>query len=339
MSRQFRYRVVALVLGGLLLGGPFLGNGTASAGQVNPGGTAQGRLVEGDHRVTFDGGSVFGLSCHSHPDVESMTVPANSTVRVVNQTGHNANLRLGKDTKGMLPAKGSIEVVFRRGTTAMTLTPTCTFGNDGSGSPVMVTAQPPDTPVATPGPVPDPSMGDLSTFANSSGDSDQTSDTAAPDILSTPVHHHSHAASSAGGHSTAAPPGEPDATAAPAAKGQVKGVSRLAGGHRHKAKVKPSDGTPGATAPALSSTPPSAQETLAPGVPALDVNPPGPAPAAVAAPATEIAAAEPMAALEPIPDRGPIGLLAVIAMVCALGVGIAAIRAFVSQRAIRSSLT
>ena len=97
MSRQFRYRVAALVLGGLLFGGPLLTNGTASA--------EPGRAAEGGRQVTFAGGGVLGLSCRSHPDVESMTVPADSTVRVVNRTGHSANLQLGGDTKGMLAGR------------------------------------------------------------------------------------------------------------------------------------------------------------------------------------------------------------------------------------------
>src|SRR6058998_2049225 len=95
MSRQFRYRVAALVLGGLLLGGPLVASGTASAEQVGPepAGPEQEQVDEGGHQVTFAGGGVLGLSCHSRPDIESMTVPADSTVRVVNQTGHSANLQ------------------------------------------------------------------------------------------------------------------------------------------------------------------------------------------------------------------------------------------------------
>src|SRR3954447_8623485 len=111
MSRQVRYRVTALVLGGFLLGAPLLTNGTASAGQVQGGG----------RQVVFGGGSVFGLSCRSRPDVESMTVPADSTVRVINRTGHNARLELGGTTEGSIPDDGSTEVVFRRGTTAVLL--------------------------------------------------------------------------------------------------------------------------------------------------------------------------------------------------------------------------
>jgi hypothetical protein len=109
-------------------------------------------------------------------------------------------------------------------------------------------------------------------------------------------------------------------------------------GLRPKTKIKTPDGTPGAAVPAFSGMPPGAEKSLAPGVPSVELNPPPAPPAAVIAPTTEIAAAEPVAAMEPIRERGPIGLLASIAMVCALGVGIAAIRAFVSQRAIRAKV-
>ena len=43
MSRQVRYRVAALALGGLLLGAPLLTNGTASAEQATA--TGRGRIV------------------------------------------------------------------------------------------------------------------------------------------------------------------------------------------------------------------------------------------------------------------------------------------------------
>ncbi len=60
MSRQFRYRLAAIALGGFLFGAPMLTNGWASAE----------RLPEGARQVTFAGGGVFGLSCRSRPDVE-----------------------------------------------------------------------------------------------------------------------------------------------------------------------------------------------------------------------------------------------------------------------------
>jgi hypothetical protein len=341
MSRQFRYRVAALVLGGLLVGGPLLANGTASAEQVNPdqagpqAGRGQDPVAEGGRQVTFAGGSMLSLSCRSHPDVESMTVPADSTVRLVNQTGHSANLQLGGDTKGMLPENGSTEVVFRRGTTAVTLTPTCALGNDAS--PVMVTAQP-SAPASTPDPIPNPPGTDSSAFAPSSADSSGPSDSTRPDILSAPVHS-SRVTSSGAGHRSVTPPNSlRSSTVAQAAKVAAQGMPPGGNGLRPKTKVKTADGTQVGSVPAFSGMPPGAEKALAPGVPSLQLDPSAAAPAAVSPPTSEIAAAEPVAAMEPIRERGPIGLLAAIAAVCALGVGIAAIRAFVSQRAIRANV-
>src|ERR1700754_453445 len=144
MSRQFRYRMTALALGGLIFGAPLLANGTARAEQ----------LPETGRQVTFEGGSMLDLSCRSEPDVESMTIPADSTVRVVNRTGYSAKLQLGGDTKGTLPDDGMTEVVFRRGTTAVVLEPNCPFSEDST--PLLVTAA--ATPAATmPDPIPAPS--------------------------------------------------------------------------------------------------------------------------------------------------------------------------------------
>jgi hypothetical protein len=118
--------------------------------------------------------------------------------------------------------------------------------------------------------------------------------------------------------------------------------------------------------------PPGDDKAIVPGVPQLDVAPvtqvavPPPAPAAGGAVpgqasgqadsgqagagqgsgeqgsggqgAAEPAAAEPVAAMEPMSDGGPIGLLALIAAVCVLGVGSASIRAIVSQRANRARI-
>src|SRR3954452_7723828 len=141
MSRQLRYRITAFVLGGLIFGAPLLTNGSASAEQLSP-------SNEGGRQVTFSGGGVLVLSCHSTPDIESMVVPADSTVRVVNQTGYSAQLRLGGDAKGSVPDESATEVVFRRGTTSVLLKPNCPLGDDAT--PVLVTATP-----SAPDPMPD----------------------------------------------------------------------------------------------------------------------------------------------------------------------------------------
>jgi hypothetical protein len=329
MSRQFRYRVAALVLGGLLLGGPLVASGTASAEQV--GGPEQEQLDEGARQVTFAGGGVLGLSCHSHPDVESMTVPADSTVRLVNQTGHDASLQLGGETKGMLPENRSTEVIFRRGTTSVTLTPTCALGNDAT--PVLVTAQP-SASATTPDPMPAPAGGDSSASAANPSGSSIPSDSTMPGTLAAPMH--SDRVSSAAGSPSAT---RAKAVHSAAAATTTRGTPPDRNTARLKNKVKTSRGTPGSVVHGYPGTPAGEKKALLTGVPEVDPQSAAAArPAAATVPTTEIAAAEPVAAMEPMRDQGPVGLLAVIAAVCALGVGIAAIRAFVSQRANRAEV-
>ena len=116
------------------------------------------------------------------------------------------------------------------------------------------------------------------------------------------------------------------------------------GGSSGRVKVKTPTGTPGSTVTAFSGMPPGDRKTLVPGVPHLDLSPATreALPAPPAAPPTEIAtaepAAEPVAAMEPMSETGPIGLLALMAAVCVMGVGAAAIRAIVSQRANRAKV-
>ncbi|MEV6342042.1 hypothetical protein [Actinoplanes sp. NPDC051851] len=130
MSRRFRWRVAALVASGLIFGGPLLTSGTASADQFEP----------GERRVNFDGGGVFGLSCDSTPEVESLTVPPRSVVHMVNRTGRPARLELAGTPQGIIPDNGTAEVFFRRGVTSVLLDPDCS--DDDDAVPLMVTASP-----------------------------------------------------------------------------------------------------------------------------------------------------------------------------------------------------
>jgi hypothetical protein len=317
MSRQFRYRVTAVVLGGVLLGAPLLTNGTASADQV-----------EGGRQVVFGGGGVLGLSCRSTPDVASMTVPAESTVLVVNRTGHSAQLRLGGDTKGTIPDDGSTEVVFRRGTTAVLLDPNCALAAEST--PVLVTASPSPDP-GTPGPTPVPA--DSSPTATPS-DSDSPSSSAGPGSGppdSTPSN------TTQGGTTTPSRPGKPRLSTSRHGTGTaVETVGSMPqGGGAVRLRTRNTRGTAGA-APAFSGMPPGDAKKLVDGVPSVDL--PQTATATSTTPATDVPAAEPVAAMEPMSQNRPIGLLAVVAAVCVLGVGTGAIRAFVSQRASRATI-
>jgi hypothetical protein len=321
MSRQVRHRVTALVAGGLLLGAPLLINGTANAGQTG----------EGGRQVVFAGGGVLGLSCRSHPDVESMTVPADTTVRVINRTGHSAQLRLSGTAQGRIPDDGSTEVMFRRGTTAVLLSPACALGDEST--PLLVTAMP-SSPATMPDPIPAPSA---------------PSDAAAP-----PPDHGSPSASAGGSAlpdsvSPAGPalPTSPRATGERASRPATAAAAAQAmpqgGSASPRLRTKILRGTGGA-APAFSGMPPGDHKRLLSGVPtiglssATDQPPPATDRVPAAVPPTAVVAAEPVAAMAALPESQPIGLLALTAIVCVLGVAAAAIRAIVSQRAYRAPI-
>ncbi|MEU4243049.1 hypothetical protein [Actinoplanes sp. NPDC026619] len=324
MSRLFRYRITALALGGLIFGAPLLINGTASAEQ----------LGEGGRQVAFGGGGGLTLSCESHPEVESMVVPAESTIWVVNRTGYSAQLRLGGETKGTLPDDAGTEVVFRRGTTAVTLKPNCPLGEDVE--PLMVTASPSATAML-PDPIPIPASGDSSASATTSAGSSGTPAGAAagatlPDSATTAERP---SRASVKRHGAAHGPALRNSTLPQAATpGLVPGSDTA------KIKTKIAAGTPGSPNPAFAGMPPGDKKTLVTDVPPDDLPPvtQEAEPAAASPPHTEVAAAEPVAAMTPMRESGPIGLLGLIASVCVMGVGAAAIRSIVSQRANRANM-
>ncbi|HEY0002971.1 MAG TPA: hypothetical protein VGB74_21125 [Actinoplanes sp.] len=335
MSRQVRYRVAAIALCGLVFGAPMVANATVSAGPV----------PERARQVTFKGGGVIGLSCRSKPDTESVVVPANSTLRLVNRTGYAAQLQLDGTTKRTVQDDASTEVVFRRGTTAVRLKPNCPVRGDIK--PVLVTASPSEPAASAEGPDPTP--------ATTAAD---------PTVMSEPAKTVSPARTGAGqpkhgsaGRPSRAPHGgahRPSVVrVAPGGAGtmpqggavpQVRMRTKTKIKKTHKTKFRVPTGTPGSRAPRVGGLPPGDAKTIAPGVPRLDVVPlpretVPVAPSAVlsSAPAAEVVP-EPMARVQPIPDRRPVGLLALIAVVCVMGVGAAAIRATVSQRANRANI-
>jgi hypothetical protein len=320
MSRQVRHRLTALVLGGLLLGAPLLTNGTANAEQAEAGG----------RQIVFAGGGVLGLSCRSTPEVGAMTVPADSTVRVVNRTGHSAKLRLGGTTKGTVPDDGAAEVVFRRGTTAVLLSPNCALGAEST--PVLITATP-STPATTPDPTPAPSDGGTAgpvSPSNPGSPSASDGGTTMPDTVTPPTRSQGTPPRTRPVRPVPARPGGRPAVTSEQAMPQGGGATRI--------RTRFTRGT-GTTAPTFAGMPPGDRKTVVGGVATLDLpSTTDAAPAAPAASPSNMAAAEPVAAMAPMRDGGPIGLLAVVAMVCAVGVAAGAIRAIASERASRATI-
>ncbi|GIE87180.1 hypothetical protein [Actinoplanes regularis] len=328
MTRRFRYRMTALVAGGLIFGVPLLIPGAASADPAEP----------SSRRATFDGG-VLGLTCGSKPRVEKMTVPEESAVQVVNRTGHDARLEVGGEPKGVIPADGATEVLFRRGTTPVRLTPTCASPSDPV--PMLVTAVPSTAATLT---KPTPSDSDAtSRTPAASGSSKQAPasgsalpDTSSPD--SRPARP-TQATSQVGLQ-------KPDAESQAARAKTVGGAPAAPLGDADQQIKSMIAGTSEAGDPTFAGMPPGDGKALLPadralaGLTATDLAAPvsagplaGQSDEPVAAPAVEE-----VAAIEPLRTGRPIGLLGLVAIVCALGVLAAAIRAIVSQRASRSNL-
>jgi hypothetical protein len=331
MSRQVRYRVAAVVLSGLIFGAPLLINGTANAEQLDP----------SDRRVSFNGDGVLGLTCESKPSVESMRVPADSVVQVQNRTGHDAQLKLGGAPRGMIPENGSAELVFRRGTTSVLLTPECDA--DDAVVPMIVTAEPSaSTSKAGPVPVPPGGAAGANSRPAKSGLPARTKSGSAKSGLAASAQRADRPDKQTSG---SRPPSEerPKAAASSAA-------AAVSAGQRLKARALAGTGV---GAPAYAGMPPGERKALVPSSAAAatattvgglvtDTVTPSDADEAdvpvLQAEESEMAATEPVAAVGPIREGKPIGLLGITALVCVLGVSIAAIRAIVSQRASRTNV-
>ncbi|MCO8275275.1 hypothetical protein M1L60_32305 [Actinoplanes sp. TRM 88003] len=329
MSRQVRQRVTAIVLGGLIFGVPMLAIGSARADPI----------PEGDRAVTFSGNGMFSVSCSSRPSTESMTVPAESTIRVVNQTGYAAELLLGGDTRGTVPDDSSTDVIFRRGTTSVALRPNCAIGDDPT--PMMVTASP---SASAAGPADSdqarPSSADATPMSLAPDDDDRSpAGSSAPDVAP-PAQRPSRVRPATTRPDPPRQPSQHTHSSGQATTTAAQAMPHGTAATTPKAKTKSLPSTAGSAAPAFAGMPPGDTPTLLPGVPNLDLDPVtvGTEPPAPAPVPTVIAAAEPVAALEPMREGNPLGLLALTAAVCVVGVTVAAIRAFVSQRANRAEI-
>jgi hypothetical protein len=334
MSRQARYRVAAVVLSGLIFGAPLLINGTANAEQLDP----------SDRRVSFNGDGVLGLTCESKPSVESMTVPADSVIQVQNRTGRDAQLKLSGVPRGMIPENGSADLVFRRGTTSVLLTPEC--DDTDNVVPMLVTASP-SASAGRPRPVPVPPGGGLGSQSRPAK-SGLPARTSAGSAKSGP------AASAqrpdqnrTAGDEPRKPSGARPPAAASSAAAAVGTLSQSEVRRRLQARALTGTGEVGA--PAFAGMPPGERKALVPSSPAATVGDqitdtvtPSDADGADV-PMLQVdepsgAATEPVAAVGPIREGKPIGLLGLTALVCVLGVSIATIRAIVSQRASRANM-
>ncbi|MDP9798527.1 hypothetical protein J2S43_007039 [Catenuloplanes nepalensis] len=278
-----RSRIARTSLAALVVALPLL-TGAASATE------------ESGAEVVFSGGGLIGLACGAKPSVGAVSLPAESTLRVVNQTGYRAKLILDGVTQGEIGKGDAAKVLFHRGPVSVALKPNCVLTEESASVRVSVRpparvappAAPPAAPeepapavAAAPPAAPEPRSPDVATRRPTPGDTRPTPAAA----VSSPV---------------------PDLPAG------TTGSARA----------------PGATPSAVPS--PSA---FASALPDPLAAPLGEEPGTSA----EGVAAEPVAAVVPVEDTGPVGLLALIATICVIGVSAGAIRAIIAQRVARAA--
>jgi hypothetical protein len=256
-----RHRAAATVAAALFAATPLL---VTAAAQAAP---APGLLpAESGKEVVFSGDrGLLGVSCAANPSTTAVTIPAETTLRVVNQTGHRAKLLLDGASQGEIADGGAAPVVFHRGPVTLGLKPSCMLSDESAVRVEVVPAA-----------------------------------------------------------RTTAPGTQPRTTSPQQPRGRDQ------------------RGEEPAAEPSATPTPsPAVTQTPEPATAGEDGGDPGAAVATVdetSGAGTEGVAAEVLSSVQPVRKTGPIGLLALIATVCAVGVSAGAIRAILAQRATRTGV-
>ena len=109
-------------------------------------------------QVVFTGGGLLGVACDAKPSSSSVTVPAESTLRVVNNTGRKAKLLLDGAARGEVAAGATADVLFHHGPVELALKPDCVLADEKAVRVEVLAAPPPpadnhdDTPADEPAP-------------------------------------------------------------------------------------------------------------------------------------------------------------------------------------------
>ncbi|MFB9450897.1 hypothetical protein Dvina_53690 [Dactylosporangium vinaceum] len=248
--------------------------------------------------IEFSGGSVLSLLvCKSEPNTGNVSVPSDSRVNFVNRLGQDASLKVDGRSVATVQPNQQVPVLFKKGPVEVAMTFDCGVGVVQQFKPVSVGVT-----------TPPPSAGGA------------TAQAAQPQ------------AKAPGAVKTTGPANGPAGAAAGAANGVITNRS---GGSR---SAKTPTATPGAAGSAGADSAgetgtepidPALIDPSAAAAPAVGVDPSAPVD-------DRVTVEQPVAASGPA-SNGPAGLLALVATVCVVGVGIAAIRAIIAQRASRAS--
>lgn len=221
--------------------------------------------AESGKEVVFSGDrGLLGVSCAANPSTSSVTIPAETTLRVVNKTGYRAKLMLDGAAQGEIADGATAPVVFHRGPVTLGLKPSCMLSDESAVRVEVV----------------------------------------------------------------------------PAPRAKAPGAKPRPGSPTQPRRDQPEE-HPEATPSAAPTPSPAATETPEPATASEDGGDSGEAMATVddtSGTGDEGVAAEALSSVQPVRKSGPIGLLALIASVCVVGVSAGAIRAIIAQRATRTGV-
>jgi hypothetical protein len=138
MSHLARGRVAATAVAALFVA-PMLTVGVAYAGPAEP--VPSSSVPEGGPDLVFSGdGGLLGVGCESTPSSSAVTVPAESTLLVVNRTGYRAKLVIDGTAQHEIESGASTPVMFHRGPVSLGLKPNCVLPKESAAQVNVVAA-------------------------------------------------------------------------------------------------------------------------------------------------------------------------------------------------------
>ncbi|HEX8628106.1 MAG TPA: hypothetical protein VF755_08040 [Catenuloplanes sp.] len=315
MSQRIRLSAGGVTLAALAAAAALLLQGPAWAARPGSG-----------PELVFDGNGMFGMGCGAQANRATMTVPAESTVRVVNQTGRRAELLINGVAKGRLQDSQAADVRLHRGSVSMSVRPDCAVGGRRASAPVLVTAGPsPEMPVPSPSVTSSPEVTPQPSPSASTPPAPGVSPSASPSFSPPASSGPGDLGGQPGNEPRTGDHGTPSTTAGPT---PVAGTVPRRPGRRAATEAT----QPEPVAPRRASAPATEGSSAA-------LDPPRPAPAAdragEAQPLAVQEVAEPVA-MVPVTGTSPFALLVLVAGICVFGVGTGLIRTITSLRAFRT---
>lgn len=123
MPPLLRHRATVAVAA-LFAGTPPLATAAVIAEPAPPPGIG---VRDSGQQLIFDGERRLATRCVTRPSAISMTVPAETTLRVVNRTGFRTRLLLDGVARGELAGGAAVDVLFHHGPVTVGLQPICVF--------------------------------------------------------------------------------------------------------------------------------------------------------------------------------------------------------------------